>query len=54
MDKTSLVREKGAWAALKFKPDTSRRKVMEVTDNKGVGVILDAVGGEVFNESLKW
>jgi len=27
---------------------------MEVADNKGVGVISDAVGGEVFNESPKW
>lgn len=27
---------------------------MEVTGGKGVSIIFDAVGGDVFNESLKW
>lgn len=27
---------------------------MEVTGGKGVSIIFDAVGGDIFNESLKW
>lgn len=53
-DKASLVREKGAFASLKYKAKNLKKKVMEVTDGKGVTIILDAVGGEIFDESLKW
>lgn len=53
-DKASLVRDKGAWAALKFNAADLYNKVMEVTNKKGVGIIFDAVGGEIFEESLKW
>ncbi|XP_059473784.1 quinone oxidoreductase-like protein 2 homolog [Neocloeon triangulifer] len=52
-DKASLVREKGAWAALTYKPEHLRAKVKEITEGKGVRVIFDAVGGHVFEESLK-
>ncbi|XP_065331865.1 quinone oxidoreductase-like protein 2 homolog [Cloeon dipterum] len=51
-DKASLVREKGAWAALTYSPQHLRAKVEEVTVGKGVKVIFDAVGGHVFQESL--
>lgn len=53
-DKASLVRDKGAFASLKYLAKNLRSKVMEVTDGKGVSIIFDAVGGDVFNESLKW
>lgn len=53
-DKASLVRDKGAWAALKYKPSDLYNKVMEVTGNTGVCIIFDAVGGNIFNETLKW
>ena len=49
-----MVREKGAFASLKYKAKNLKTKVMEVTDGKGVTIILDAVGGEIFDESLKW
>jgi len=52
-DKASLVRDKGAWAALKYKPSDLYNKVMEVTGNTGVCIIFDAVGGNIFNETLK-
>ena len=48
------MREKGAFASLKYKAKNLKKKVMEVTDGKGVTIILDAVGGEIFDESLKW
>ena len=53
-DKASLVREKGAFAALGFHRDHLRRKVRDVAGKKGIKVIFDAVGGEVFEEAIKW
>jgi NADPH2:quinone reductase len=49
-----LVRDKGAFASLKYQAKNLRSKVMEVTEGKGVSIIFDAVGGDIFNESLKW
>ena len=53
-DKASLVRDKGAFASLKYEAKNLRKKVMDVTGGKGVSIVFDAVGGEIFNESLKW
>jgi len=53
-DKASLVRDKGAWAAITYSPKHLKAKVDEVTERKGVRVVFDAVGGDVFLESLKW
>lgn len=53
-DKASLVRDKGAFASLKYRAKDLHKKVMEVTEGKGVSIVFDAVGGDIFNESLKW
>lgn len=29
-------------------------QVAEVTEGKGVDIVFDAVGGEVFNDCLSW
>ncbi|CAL4064055.1 unnamed protein product [Meganyctiphanes norvegica] len=50
--KADLVRQKGAWAALKYNEKHVLQKVKEVTDGKGVDVVFDAVGGDVFNTAL--
>jgi len=52
-DKACLVRDKGAWAALKYDPEHVYKKTMEVTNSKGASIIFDAVGGDVFKEALK-
>ncbi|XP_037078937.1 quinone oxidoreductase-like protein 2 isoform X2 [Pollicipes pollicipes] len=52
-DKASLVREKGAFAALGYHRDHLRHKVHEVAGERGIKVIFDAVGGEVFEEAIK-
>ncbi|XP_043213259.1 quinone oxidoreductase-like protein 2 [Amphibalanus amphitrite] len=52
-DKASLVREKGAFAALGFHREHLKKKVRDVTGLKGIKVIFDAVGGEVFEEAIK-
>ncbi|XP_047493808.1 quinone oxidoreductase-like protein 2 homolog [Penaeus chinensis] len=51
-DKADLVRQKGAWSALKYNKKHVEAKVREVTNGKGVDIIFDAVGGDVFNETL--
>ncbi|KAK4309027.1 hypothetical protein Pmani_019287 [Petrolisthes manimaculis] len=51
-DKAHLVRQKGAWAALKYNKSHILKKVAEVTEGKGVDIVFDAVGGEVFNACL--
>ncbi|XP_076039930.1 quinone oxidoreductase-like protein 2 homolog [Oratosquilla oratoria] len=52
-DKADLVRQKGAWAALKYNKKHLMNKVNEVTDGRGVDVIFDAVGGDIFSETLQ-
>lgn len=52
-DKATLIREKGAWSALKYQPDHILKTVQDVTKGKGVRVVFDAVGGEIFQNSVK-
>ncbi|KAF4524933.1 hypothetical protein B566_EDAN013896 [Ephemera danica] len=51
-DKAELVREKGAWAALTYNPKNLKDKVNEVTEGKGVRVVFDAVGGQIFQDAI--
>lgn len=52
-DKSSLVREKGAWSALVFNPHDLEVTVKDVTKGQGMKVVFDAVGGDVFTAALK-
>ncbi|XP_046400680.1 quinone oxidoreductase-like protein 2 homolog [Ischnura elegans] len=52
-EKAALVRDRGAWAALTYDPKAMLKTVNEVTNCKGVSVVFDTVGGEIFEESLK-
>jgi len=53
-DKTSLLRERGAWAALTSVPKDIEKKCAEVTGGGGVRVVFESVGGELFRSILKW
>ncbi|KAK2722439.1 hypothetical protein QYM36_002840 [Artemia franciscana] len=53
-EKASIVRDKGAFAALKFDPKHLRDKIKDYTGKKGIKIILDAVGGDLFKEALKY
>lgn len=53
-DKAALVREKGAFAAIKYNKKTLLKEVKKHTDGKGVNVVFDATGGEVFESALQW
>uniref|UniRef100_A0A8D9BDV4 Quinone oxidoreductase-like protein 2 homolog n=1 Tax=Cacopsylla melanoneura TaxID=428564 RepID=A0A8D9BDV4_9HEMI len=52
-DKTDLIRQKGAWAALTFTNEKSLvKKVLEVSGGKYANVVFEAVGGEVFKAAM--
>lgn len=54
-DKTDLIRQKGAWAALTFTNEKSLvNKVLEVSGGKYANVVFEAVGGEVFKAAMHW
>lgn len=52
-EKATFVRDKGAWAALTYDLKDLLKTVKEVSKGKGVSVIFDTVGGEVFQKSIK-
>lgn len=52
---TSIVREKGAFISFEIKsPEAMCKRVLKETDGKGVDVVFDAVGGEIFPSTLDW
>ncbi len=52
-EKLQLVRSLGADAAINYVTDDFEAKVKELTNDKGVQVVLDSVGGEVLEKSIK-
>ena len=53
-DKSTLVRDRGAWATVTYGKQDLAAQVKKVTGGKGVSIIIDSVGGELFNEVIKW
>ena len=51
-DKLAIVRAQGAHHSINLKEDL-RERVMHLTDGRGVDVVMDAVGGDVFDASLR-
>lgn len=52
---TSIVRDKGAFISFEIKnPQSMCKRVLKETENKGVDVVFDAVGGEIFPSALDW
>ncbi|XP_069793748.1 quinone oxidoreductase-like protein 2 [Narcine bancroftii] len=56
-EKCELALERGAIAAINYTTQSVKEEVKKLTGNKGVNVVIDAVGGDVFNDafsSLSW
>lgn len=52
---TFIVRDKGAFISFEIKNPTSLcKRVLKETEGKGVDVVFDAVGGEIFPSALDW
>ncbi|XP_033105539.1 quinone oxidoreductase-like protein 2 homolog isoform X2 [Anneissia japonica] len=52
-EKCSLVTKRGALCSVDYKIENIREKVKEATGGKGVDVVFESVGGDVFKESLR-
>lgn len=52
-DKASILREKGAFSTINYKKEKISKAVLKETNNEGVRVVFDAVGGDVFEECLQ-
>jgi NADPH2:quinone reductase len=52
-DKLDLARSLGADYGINYEEDNWVEQVMEITGGKGVDVILEMVGGQIFKKSLK-
>lgn len=52
-EKLELARSLGADSLVNYREPDWQEQVMHATDGKGVDVILEAVGGEVFHKSLE-
>jgi NADPH2:quinone reductase len=51
--KKEITREVGANHVINYKEENFSKKILEITGGKGVNVILDSLGGEVFTENMK-
>jgi NADPH2:quinone reductase len=52
-EKLKLAQELGAFAGVNYRSPQWASQVRELTEGKGVDVVLDTVGGDVFGESLR-
>ena len=53
-EKCALVLERGAFAAIDYNKESVKDRVKELTDGKGADIIMDAVGGDIFDQCLRW
>lgn len=52
-EKLATCREKGAMHFINYQRENLRERLMEITHNKGVDVIFDAVGGSLAEQALR-
>ena len=52
-EKCSFLRERGAHVVLDYLAEDFRKQVKELTDGRGVDLVYDAVGGDIFHETLR-
>lgn len=53
--KCSLAVQKGAFQSVNYNSASLKQEVKKLTANKGVDVVIDTVGGDIFKEALhRW
>ncbi len=52
-EKITMLNKMGINLAINYSKENFKESIMEWTDNKGVNVVLESVGGEVFRDSLQ-
>lgn len=53
-EKADVLREKGAWSALKMDLNNLKTSIQEVTEKVGVDVVYDTVGGDFLKGAMQW
>lgn len=53
-DRTTMIREKGAFAALKFHDKKLMKQLASVAAEKDIKEIFEGVSGENFKKLLSW
>lgn len=52
-EKCELVKQKGAQYTIDYKKENIRDRIKEITEGKGINVVFDPVGGDLFIDCLK-
>ena len=52
--KCALVKQRGAIEAIDYNSENVKDRVKELTNGKGANVIIDAVGGDIFDQCVRW
>lgn len=53
-EKLEIVSKFGAKFTIDYKKENLRERIKEITKGKGIDIVFDSVGGEMFEDSLKW
>lgn len=52
-EKGELARRKGATHVIDYKQENVRKKIKQITNGKGIDVVFDPVGGDMFLDLVK-
>ena len=52
-EKAALAREYGAEAVINYRRESTRERVLELTEGRGSDVVFDPVGGDAFDQSMR-
>ena len=52
--KCALVKQRGTIEAIDYNSENVKDRVKELTNGKGANVIIDAVGGDIFDQCVRW
>ncbi|MFD6440946.1 zinc-binding alcohol dehydrogenase family protein [Peribacillus sp. NPDC060186] len=53
-EKIATAKSAGADAVLNYNTESMEQKILELTNGQGADVILDSIGGKIFEESMKY
>lgn len=51
-EKCALAVQKGAYASINYNTSNLKEELKKLTNKKGVNVVFDAVGGDIFKDAL--
>ena len=52
--KCSLAKRKGSWQTVNYRTQDLRATVKEITGGDGADIIVDMVGGKMWDQCMRW